>query len=60
MSQDQETAMVILGNIYKQHLKEEPLVTYFEPGITKGGYWNYSHMNVQFEGVVVVLKVLYP
>ena len=40
--------MDVLGGIYKKHIKEYPLLTYFVLGIANGGYWNYIHMCDQF------------
>ena len=51
--------MDALISIYNQPLKEDLLVTYFEQSIIKDSYWNYYHMDVQFEQVVGVLKGLH-
>ena len=48
MYQYQEAYMDVLGGVYKKHIKEYPLLTYFVLGIAKGGYWNYIQMGDQF------------
>ena len=43
----------------KSPLKCSPFVRSFEYGINSEGFWNYSHMVVQFEDVVDVLQALF-
>jgi len=37
-----------------------PFVRYFEFGANNDGYWNYSHMVIQFEDCVDCLQYMYP
>ena len=54
---DGNAAIAVHNTPIKQPLKENPFVRFFQYGNAdrKQGYWNYSHMIVQFEDCVDVL-----
>ncbi len=54
--------MDVYGSSFKPQLSagKSPLLTYFDYGENKEGYWDYNHMVLQFEDVVNCLKVMHP
>ena len=58
---DEEAARKVKGSPVKDPLTIHfnPLITYFEYGANKEGYWSYEHLIVQPEDCLDILKVLY-
>ena len=57
---DRAAALEVHKYTQKQPLIRSPFVQDLLIGATKGGYWNGSHMAMQLEDVVDVLRVLRP
>ena len=59
---DKEGALEVLGTVHKQQkiLTETPFLKLFEYGENRDGYWNSSHMSVQFEDCIDAVQCLFP
>jgi len=60
MYAETESAMKINGKIEKTILKETLVLTYFEYGTGKEGYWNYDHISLQFKNCIDCIQALFP
>ena len=56
----EDSAMLVYNTVYKDDIKDDPLLRYFRAGMNKDGYWNSNHMKVQLEDSVDVLTYLFP
>ena len=56
----EEDAFLVRNDKYKNEIKTDPCLRYFNVGINKDGYWNNSHMKIQLEDVCDCLSVIFP